>query len=184
MKDKSKSPMKAIMIFLGVVLVCVISFLASLSADDENNNKNYSAPGSSEDVSAIIERAEAESAAVKKDEMKDPVEIGIDKYLELYKGSEKSLILIARPTCGYCQIAKPIIQNLAHEYDITVNYLNTDELSESEHTKLIQSDEYFAEGYGTPILLVVMDGKIVDKVDGLTDKEHYKEFMSQHGFIN
>ena len=27
--------------------------------------------------------------------------------------NEKSIILLARPTCGYCEIAMPIIQKLA-----------------------------------------------------------------------
>ena len=49
--------------------------------------------------------------------------------------------------------------------------------------KGIVSDEFFKEGYGTPILLVVGEGKIIDKVDGLTDSAHYVDFFKRNEFI-
>ena len=52
----------------------------------------------------------------------DFIQIDINQYLEMYNGSEKQIILIARPTCHYCQIAEPILQNLVYEYKLNINY--------------------------------------------------------------
>lgn len=181
--DKNNKALKVILIVIGVIVVCLFSFFASL---DSSNKKSSSSSNSSnsEDVNAIIERAKSESGAVKTDERKEFNSIDISKYLELLSGSDNSLILIARPTCGYCQIAEPIIQNIAYKYGIDINYLNTDDFEDDDESKLISSNEYFSEGYGTPILLIVSNGDIVDKVDGLTDTENYIKFFTSYGFIN
>ena len=73
--------------------------------------------------------------------------------------------------------------NLIYEYNIKINYLNTDELGEDGNSKLISSDEYFAEGYGTPILLLVGNGKIINQVDGLTTRDEYINFFKENGFM-
>ena len=111
-------------------------------------------------------------------------EIGIDEYLDLLKGDEASIIYVARPTCHYCQEMEPIVKNIVYEYGIEVNYLNTDELDDDGQAKLVKSDDYFSEGYGTPLLLVVKDDEIVDIQEGLTDKDTTVNFLKDNGFID
>ena len=82
----------------------------------------------SNDGDVIFENAQKESSAVADAEKGDFVQIDINQYMEMYNGTEKQLVLIARPTCTYCQIAEPIIQNIIYKYNVTVNYLNTDDL--------------------------------------------------------
>lgn len=113
----------------------------------------------------------------------DLTTIGIDEYLSLKQGSEASIIYIARPTCTYCQKQEPIMKNIAFEYGITVNYLNTDELDDEAHTKLLESDEYFAEGYGTPLTLIVKDNQIIDKKEGLSTKEDLVALFKEYNLI-
>ena len=110
-------------------------------------------------------------------------EIDIDEYLDLKEGSDASIIYIARPTCHYCQEMEPIVKNIVYEYGIEVNYLNTDELDDEGQSKLIKSDDYFSEGYGTPLLLVVKDDEIVDIQEGLSDKDATVNFFKDNGFI-
>ena len=181
--NKNNKVLKIVLIIVGIIVVCLFSFFASLDASNKNSSSSSSS-NSSEDVSAIIERAQSESDAVKDEEKKEFISIDVSKYLELLSGSDNSLVLIARPTCSYCQIAEPIIQNIAYKYDIDINYLNTDEFEDDDEAKLVSSHEYFSEGYGTPILLIVSNGDIVDKVDGLTDTENYIKFFTSYGFIN
>ena len=75
------------------------------------------------------------------------------------------------------------MKNIVYETKITVNYLNTDELDDDGNTKLIKSDDYFSEGYGTPLILVVQKNKIVDKIEGLTSKEDIMSFFKKYDFI-
>jgi thiol-disulfide isomerase/thioredoxin len=174
MEDKNKKIIIIVGIIIAVLLIIVCCFVG-----DSSTSSTTSA-----DTATIVANAQAESDAISDDEKKDLTEIDIDTYLEYYNGSEQKLILIARPTCSYCQIAEPIIQNIAYKYDFEINYLNTDALDEDGESKLLNSDEFFSDGFGTPLLLVVKDGSIVDKVDGLTDTENYLAFFKTYNYIS
>lgn len=162
-----------------IIGVSIIVILLIISSSVNNDNKSTI----SDNPTQIIENAQTESQNVKENEKKEFISINTDEYLNKYNGEEKSLVLLARPTCHYCQIAEPIIQNIAYEYDLDINYLNTDEFQEGDREKLIESDEFFSNGFGTPVLFVLGNGKIIDKVDGLTDYAHYVKFLKENKFI-
>lgn len=111
-------------------------------------------------------------------------EISIDDYLSLKDGEEASIIYIARPTCSFCQQEEPIIEEIVSEYGVTVNYLNTDNLNNDGLTDLVQSDEYFSEGFGTPLLMVVEKNEIKEVLEGLKDKDTIVDFFKKYGFIS
>lgn len=175
----NKKYVKWILIGLLVVTVVVMSFFVGKQENSKENESKMT-----EDASVIIANAQKESNSVKEEETKELPEINMDKYLEYYNGEESKIVLIARPTCQYCQIAEPIIKNIAYENDLEINYLNTDNFQGDDEAELVRSNELFSEGFGTPLLLVVSKGEIVDKVDGLTDKAHYIELFKATGFIS
>lgn len=179
--EKNKNILKWVFI-ISFVVILVMSFFVG-SNDESKSSKGNSNNGVTEDANVIIANAQKESSSIKDEEKKELAEIRMDTYLEYFNGSEDKIVLIARPTCQYCQVAEPIIQNVAFEHDLDISYLNTDNFEGEDETKLVKSDEFFSEGFGTPLLLVVKDGKIVNKVDGLTDKAHYTEFFKDTGFI-
>lgn len=174
MKEK-----KTIGIILGVVVVILLMIGASVGKDSSSTEKKVTT-----DSSSILENAQKESDSVKEEEKKEFDQIDINEYIDKKASPEKSLILVARPTCHYCQIAEPILQKIAKEKDLDIDYLNTDNFSQEDQTTFVQSDESFNNGYGTPILLVVQNDEITDKVDGLTDYDHYIEFFKKNGFID
>jgi len=112
------------------------------------------------------------------------VSIGINDHLNYKANDEKKIIYIARPTCSACERQNPILKEVVKKYNLEVNYLNTDSLTKDEHSMLISSDEYFNEGYGTPLLLVVANNKIVDYNEGLTQEEDLITFFKNNGFIS
>ena len=170
-------------VFISVGIILAVILLIACSTIREKTGTSNDLNNTSNDASTIVANAQKESNAVKDSEKKDFTQIDVDKYLDYYKGEENTLILIARPTCHYCQIAEPIIQNIAYKYDININYLNTDEFKDDDQEKLVNSDDTFTNGFGTPLLLVVSNNKIVDSVDGLTDNAHYTEFFKKYGYI-
>ncbi len=121
---------KKVFIIIGVILAVIL--LIACSTIGEKTGTSNDLNNTSNDASTIVANAQKESNAVKDSEKKDFTQIDVDKYLDYYKGEENTLILIARPTCHYCQIAEPIIQNIAYKYDININYLNTDEFKDVE----------------------------------------------------
>lgn len=163
---------------IGAAIVLVVLLLICCFVGEKNNTET------SEDAEKIVATAQKESDAISEDEKKELTQIDMDTYLEYYNGSEEKLVLFARPTCSYCKIAEPIIQNIAYKYNFEIYYVNTDELADDEQEKLINSNTYFSEGYGTPLLLIVKDGEIVDKIDGLTDTEHYLDFFEYYGYVS
>ena len=109
---------KKVFIIIGVILAVIL--LIACSTIGEKTGTSNDLNNTSNDASTIVANAQKESNAVKDSEKKDFTQIDVDKYLDYYKGEENTLILIARPTCHYCQIAEPIIQNssivLVHPY--------------------------------------------------------------------
>jgi len=187
--EVSVSTLKNIaIVVLIVILVFAISFMASNknskkynSGNTSTNTTNSSSSSSTTDAVTAIQN---ESNAVSEDEETDPKDISVSDYLSLKKASSPSIIYIARPTCHYCQIQDPIIKNLIYKYNITVNYLNTDNMSDDDQSKLLKSDDYFKNGFGTPLTLIVKDDKIVDKKEGLTSSEDLITFFQSNDVMS
>ncbi len=164
-----------------VFLVCIISFAVSNSNSEKySKNTSNNNVGNGED---ILQIATKDAGDVKDDERVAPNEISTDDYLSLYGGSDQKLVLFSSPTCQYCKIATPILENLIYQYKVEINYLNTGNLSNEDRQKIMESNDYFKEGFGTPLMLVVQDGKIVDKIDGLVTKDSYMSFFKEYGFM-
>ena len=167
-----------------VVLILIIVFGASyFTSELQQCNNGESTTSSDTDSSTTTTSDTSSSSDIPEDEQGDLTDIDIDEYLDLKEGDEASIIYIARPTCHYCQEMEPIVRNIVYEYGVEVNYLNTDELDDDGQAKLVKSDDYFSEGYGTPLLLVVKDDEIVDIQEGLTDKDATVNFLKDNGFI-
>lgn len=167
-----------------VVLILIIVFGASYFTSELQECENGGSTTTTSDTSSSSTDTTSTSSDIPEDEQGDLNEIDIDEYLDLKKGSKASIIYIGRPTCHYCQQMEPIVKNIVYEYGIKVNYLNTDELDDEGQADLIESDDYFSEGYGTPLLLVVKDDEIVDIQEGYTDKDTTVNFLKDNGFID
>lgn len=175
---------KKLGIILVVVLVIVLIIAASIGGSGSKSEGSSTGKDSgSYDAEQIVENAQKESDAVKDSEKKELTNINVDTYLEYFNGEEKKVILLARPTCGYCEIAMPIIQKVAKDYDLEINYLNSDEFEGEDEAKFVASSEEFKE-YGTPTLFIVSNGEVVSMVEGLTDYAHYEQFFKDNGFID
>ena len=179
---KNEGSNNKLMIIVAIIVVALLVGVCFLAGNKDNSG---SPTKLDEDVNTIMSNLEKESAAVTDDQKGDfGANININEYLELFnKPGEYSLVWVARPTCGYCQLTSPVVQKIIKDYGIFISYLNTDEFSEEDMTTFVQSDETFNEGFGTPMLLLVGDGKILDSVDGATDTAHYIDFLKRSKFI-
>ena len=172
-----------VMIIVTVVILVLLIGLCFFIGGKE------SASGSSteqtEDVETIMSNLEKESKAITEDQKGEfGAEIDAGDYINLMNTEgQASLVWVARPTCGYCQLATPVVQKIIKDYGIYISYLNTDNFSEEDTNTFVNSDERFKEGFGTPMLLLVGDGKILDMIDGATDTAHYLDFLKTYKFI-
>lgn len=101
--------------------------------------------------------------------------INYDEYKSLIRSSDTHIIVVGQTSCSHCISYKPALNSVAEDYDLTINYLNITELSQEESEKFSESlkkieynDPDFVEdgSFGTPLTLIVKDGKVRDYISG------------------
>ena len=112
--------------------------------------------------------------------------IEFDEYKELIKEDTKNIIVVGQTTCSHCIAIKPALNSVASQYDLTIYYINVNVLSEEDSDAFFQSlrdmeysDPDFVEkgSFGTPLILVVKNGKIRNYISGeRTTSQLVREF--------
>lgn len=155
--------LKVFGILLAVAIVIGIAIGVSNIKKDETNSDN------------TTETTELEEAGFN--------EVTLSEYLDLVKSSEKSIILVARPTCGYCQQFTPILKQAMEDMNLTINYIDTDKFSEDDWTPFTESLDYLkSEQWGTPLTLIVQNGEAIAENNGYVELDTIKEFFTNNGF--
>ncbi len=164
-----------------IVLVILVLILIVVMFNMGSDETSGSSPN--DDSGVILKNAQKESEAADERKMKDFNNITIDVFEDYYNGNVKQVVLIGRSGCQYCEIAEPILRTIMYEKNVKISYLTVDELGEEGNERLYYLNEDYFGTFGTPFLLVVGDGDIVDMIEGLTDKSHYEEFLRVNNFI-
>jgi predicted bacteriocin transport accessory protein len=168
-QDLVKKALGITSIVLLVALVIGASVGVSHMDKTKSDNKTTTTESSSDSSQTALEQAGFNK-------------VSIDEYLNLIKSSDKQIILIARPTCGYCEKFTPILKQAMEDMNLTINYVNTDNFSSDDWSKFQNSFDYLASNeWGTPLTLIVQNGKIVDKNNGYVELDAIKEFFTKNG---
>lgn len=112
--------------------------------------------------------------------------IDYSEYEDLINKNDTSIIVIGQTTCGHCIAIKPALNQVAGDYNLTINYLNITKLTDDEKNSFYESlntieyndPDYVNKGsFGTPLILIVKDKKVSDYVSGeRTISQLVKEF--------
>lgn len=168
-QDLVKKALGITSIVLLVALVIGASVGVSHMDKTKSNNKTTTTESSSDSSQTALEQAGFNK-------------VSIDEYLNLIKSSDKQIILIARPTCGYCEKFTPILKQAMEDMNLTINYVNTDNFSSDDWSKFQNSFDYLASNeWGTPLTLIVQNGEIVDKNNGYVELDAIKKFFTKNG---
>ena len=110
-------------------------------------------------------------------------ELSLDEYLEVIHKDEKSIILVARPTCPYCEKFSPILKEAMDDMNLTINYIDTDKFSNEDWTTFSESLAYLnSEEWGTPLILIVQNGEVIAENNGYVDLSTIKSFFKANGY--
>lgn len=110
-------------------------------------------------------------------------EITLDEYLEVIKKDEKSIILVARPTCGFCEKFSPILKEAKDDMNLTINYIDTDKFSTDDWKTFSSSLAYLnSEEWGTPLVLIVQSGEVIAENNGYVELDTIKSFFKSNGY--
>jgi len=110
----------------------------------------------------------------RKQEMtKEPIHVTDLNFNETVNQHSLALIDCWAPWCGPCQAMTPTIEKLAEEYTgkILVGKLNVD-----ENPKTAESFQVFS----IPTMLVMKNGREVDRIIGLCPKNHIEAILKKH----
>lgn len=110
----------------------------------------------------------------KKQEMRaKPVPVTDSNFNEMVNKNSLALIDCWAPWCGPCVVISPIVEELAKEYagKVFVGKLNVDENPRTAGRFQI---------FGIPTLLIIKNGKEVDRIVGLVPKDHIEARLKKH----
>ena len=115
--------------------------------------------------------------------------LSFDSYKETIKSSNPEVIVIGQESCGYCMMVKPVLLSIADKYNVKINYLNMTELNNAENSKELLTEfnnslDYLnQEEWGTPLMLIVKDNKVVGHYNGYGSEDSYIKFLIEQGII-
>lgn len=110
----------------------------------------------------------------KKQEMSTkPIPVTDSNFNEIVNKNSLALIDCWAPWCGPCVVISPIVEELAKEYagKVLFGKLNVDENPRTAERFRI---------FGIPTLLIIRNGKEVDRIVGLVPKDQIEARLKKH----
>lgn len=108
--------------------------------------------------------------------------VEINKYLSLLKSKETSIIYICESNSSACKVYNEILEEVSQEKELTINYLNTDNINtEEDWNKLSNSNEIFNNIWFVPVTMIIRNGEIVDYKMEAIDKDTLINFLDRNG---
>ena len=105
-------------------------------------------------------------------------EITYDEYEDMVENDKPFIVVIERTGCSYCQMYMPIMEEIAKEKKIAITYINTDNLTSDEYTKLSTTNKYLKKNqWGTPTTLFMVGDRVVDSIGGYVQKDSVLAFL-------
>ena len=175
MNKKSKN--QSTILFIIVGLVIVIALLIPYTTD----NTNIDSENNTVEVSTLA----CDDENLSSEHETTLNKISCEDYNNIINGSDLKVVLYARPTCGYCNKYVPILESIVSNYNIEINYFDTDILSEKELKEFYSSSPLMkGNEFGTPTLAIIKEGHIENYSIGYKEEDSTVEWLIKNGIIN
>lgn len=109
--------------------------------------------------------------------------INYTEYESILNGTESKIVVFAQTTCSYCIQTKPVLEEIAEEYKIEINYFNIDKISTDEYKKLVTTLPLFESEWGTPTTVILANKTSKGMVSGAASKDAYVKLFKENGII-
>jgi len=174
MDDKTRHIIVAIVaavLVIGIVLVAILG-----NGNEPKKNSDSNSNKESNITSNISSNTTSNTEKKERNKSTD----FLKKFYEAFDSKEVKVIFFARTSCGYCQLQKPILKNVAKDYDLDYFNIDTDELSETEVTEVMSA---LGIGGSTPNTVVVKEGKVLATSNGYLDGKAYVKYLVKNGVL-
>ena len=171
MSDKSRHIIVAV---VAAVLVIGIVLVAILGNGNETKKSDVSNSNTESNITSNVESNTTSNKEKNKntDFLKD--------FYKVFESKELSMIFFARTSCGYCQLQKPILKNVAKDYDLDYFNIDTDELTEAEVSEVMSA---LGINGSTPNTVIVKNGEVVAQSKGYLDGKAYVKYLVSNGIL-
>ncbi len=143
----------------------------------------------------LLKGAEFGTATTSGGEVEESVEYDVSMFTKVtadtlkdaVSGDTAKLVYIGRSSCGYCVKFLPVLQQAQEDYDYETLYLDITTVTTTEQQDKIldfdNEEEFLEENFGgTPMVLLMKDGKLVDGWIGYADYATYAAWLEENGF--
>ncbi len=117
--------------------------------------------------------------------------ISYSEFQDKIKEDKFNIILIGRDNCSHCADYKPLVNQVANQYDLNVWYLNISTLQEEEYIFVhnnvnVLKDQYDPEGnlsIPTPATVIYRNGYEIDSILGDVGENGFKNLLVKNGVV-
>ncbi len=120
-------------------------------------------------------------------------EISYSEYIDKINDKNYTIVLLASPSCTHCMQYKPLMNKVADDYKLEVNYIDisSKELKYEEYVSLHDSisvlkDIYDEEGkpvISTPTTIIYKDGTEIEAILGNIKEKGFLDLLTRNGVI-
>lgn len=108
----------------------------------------------------------------------------IEELKNVMNSEEAKIVYLAKDTCYYCNLIKPITTFLEKEFNLDYYNIDANKLTSSELIRVLDTLDIDYETFGTPYIVIVKNGKKIDEHVGYTDEDVLFELFKKNGIIN
>lgn len=109
-------------------------------------------------------------------------ELTYEQYNCLYESDETFAVILSQTTCSHCINFKPVINKYAGDNNISLYFIEVNELEQEEMSALQSSLSYFDnnESWGTPLTLGIKNKEVIAEMSGeVSDEGQIADFFDK-----
>lgn len=145
----------------------------------------------------VVEFYSANAEKVPEDMIKYKVPKDAKEFNTLIKDKKKvNMFVFGRDTCFYCNQFKIVYNTVIDENDLdSIYYIDSDTFDADEYDKIMDSglmipakcnsgtEKRLQAGFGTPLTLITKGGKVIDCINGYTNKNNLLTQLKTVGIL-
>lgn len=100
-------------------------------------------------------------------------------------GEQKKIVYVMKTGCTYCEKIEPIKNEIIDKYKLNVLEIDTAEFDNTTINEFINTNDFLKKGeWGTPLFMIVENGKVIETLIGYKEKPALIEFFKKNGLID
>lgn len=100
-------------------------------------------------------------------------EIDFGSLKKLFQTTKKSILIVEKDGCSYCEEFEPIFISALEDNNVTAYKINMSKLNDTDIKKISN----YIEFTGTPTTFTIENGKVTHSFSGTTDKDTISSFI-------